>query len=85
MRGISAVSLMIISVLAGCRYEPEEPRDAKIPRPKTVPAYVQVEPFQAGNEETQPLIMRAVLRCHQDAQGRARCELEVPRSRARMG
>ena len=84
MRVIIIISL-ILPVLGGCRYEPDEPRDAKIPRPKTAPSYVQVEPFRAGSEETQPLIMRAVLRCHPDAQGRVRCDLEVPRSRARMG
>ena len=84
MRGIIAITLSL-TLLGGCRYEPDEPRDAKTPRPKTVPSYVQLEPFRAGAEETQPLIMRAVLRCHPDPQGRVRCDLEVPRSRARMG
>lgn len=84
MRGIIAVTL--ITLLAGCNPKPEEPRDPKVPRPKTnvIPGAVQVEPFQAGSEETQPLVMRAVLRCRLDAQGRQRCELEVPRSKARM-
>jgi hypothetical protein len=73
-------------VLAACADEPEEPRDRKVPLPKTdvIAAVVQLEPFNAGNEPMRPLIMRAVLRCRLDAEGRTRCELEVPRSRARM-
>ena len=84
MRGIIAVSVALVA-LGGCRYQPDEPRDARIPKPKTVPSYVQVEPLPAGAEQPQPLIMRAVLRCQLDERGRNRCELEVPRSRARMG
>ena len=84
MRLIIALATTL-ALLGGCRYQPDEPRDAKVPRPKTVPGYVHVEPSPAGSEETQPLIMRAVLRCQPDEQGRQRCELEVPRSRARMG
>ena len=85
MRKIIAV--VILCFLGGCGQRPEEPRDSKVPRPKTdvIPTFVHVEPFQAGSEETRPLIMRAVLRCHLDAQGKNRCELEVPRPQARMG
>ena len=81
------IAVAILCILGGCGQRPEEPRDSKVPRPKTdvIPAFVQVEPFRAGSEETQPLIMRAVLRCQLDPQGRNRCELEVTRSRPRMG
>ena len=83
MRGIIAVCL--VSALVACADEsPEDPRDRKVPMPKTavMAAVVQVEPLDTGIE--QPLIMRAVLRCRMDAEGRTRCELEVPRSRAPM-
>jgi len=53
-----------------------------MPKTAVMAAVVQVEPLDTGIE--QPLIMRAVLRCRMDAEGRTRCELEVPRSRAPM-
>ena len=80
MRGIALVSA--IFVLAACADEPEEPRDPKVPLPKTAPvAGVQIEPFNAS-EHVRPQIMHAVLRCKLDAEGRTRCELDVPRARA---
>ena len=82
MRGIALISAVI--ALAACAEKPDEPRDPKIPLPKShVPAaVVQLEPYSPGAEQTRPLIMRAVLRCKLDAEGRTRCELEVPRARA---
>ena len=52
-----------------------------------VPGKVLERLVDAGQtvKRGQPLIMRAVLRCQLDERGRNRCELEVPRSRARMG
>lgn len=82
MRAVLAITA-VITALFGCG--PEEPRDPKVPLPKTLaaPAVVPVEP--APQTSDQPTIMRAVLRCQLDAQGRNRCQLDVPRTPARMG
>lgn len=85
MRAAIAITMMVM--LAGCGPDQQEPRDPKVPRPKTsvTGGPVRVEPLQTGTDESQPLIMRAVLRCQLDPQGKTICELDVPRMRARMG
>lgn len=82
MRGITLASAIL--VLAACADKPDEPRDPKAPLPKTDvnAAVAQVEPFNAS-DQMRPLIMHAVLRCKLDAEGRTRCELDVPRSHPR--
>ena len=79
------IAVCVVSLLAACSDEAaEDPRDRKAPLPKTAvaAAVVQVEPFNANAQ--MPLVMHAVLRCRLDGDGHARCELQVPRSRARM-
>ena len=82
-----AIAVAVMLVLIGCSPDPQEPRDPKTPRPKTfvIQGPVSVEPLQAGMDESHPLAMRAVLRCHLNQQAKTMCQLDVPRSAARMG